>query len=97
MIKNTTPLSMAESSEYLEKGDDTLVFIKKFTSLKSEKAKELRKKLQDLGNIKINEMHISKVIDVLPEKAEEVNKIFTDVGLDEDETKKILEIVKEYR
>lgn len=97
MIKNTTSLSMAESSEYLEKGHETLVFIKKFTNMKPEKAKELRKKIQDLGNLKINEKHISKVIDVLPEKPEEVNKIFTDVGLDEDETKKILEIVKEYR
>ena len=97
MIKNSTPLSMAESSEYLEKGSDALVFIKKFTSMKPEKAKELRKKLQALENIKINEKHISKVIDVLPEKTEEVNKIFADVGLDEDETKKILEIVKEYK
>jgi DNA-directed RNA polymerase subunit F len=97
MIKNTISLSMAESSEYLEKGDDTLVFIKKFTNLKSDKAKELRKKIQNLENIKINEKHISKVIDVLPEKPEEVNKIFADVGLDEDETKKILEVVKEYR
>ncbi len=97
MIKNTIPLSMAESSEYLEKGNDTLVFIKKFTNMKPEKAKELRKKIQNLENIKISETHISKVIDILPEKAEEVNKIFTDVGLDEDETQKILEIVKEYR
>ena len=97
MIKNSTPLSMAESSEYLEKGSETLVFIKKFTNMKPEKAKELREKLQALGNIKISEKHISKVIDVLPEKAEEVNKIFADVGLDEDETKKILDIVKEYR
>jgi DNA-directed RNA polymerase subunit F len=97
MIKETNSLSMAESSEYLEKGTDALVFIKKFTKMKPEKAKELRKKLQDLENIKISDKHISKVIDVLPEKAEEVNKIFSDVGLDEDETRKILEIVKEYR
>lgn len=97
MIKNTEPLSMAEASEHLEKGDDALVFIKKFTNMKPEKAKELRKKIQDLGSIKINEKHISKIIDVLPEKPEEVNKIFTDVGLDEDETKKLLEIVKGYR
>jgi DNA-directed RNA polymerase subunit F len=97
MIKETNSLSMAESSEYLEKGNDTLVFIHKFTKMKPEKAKELRKKLQDLENIKISDKHISKVIDVLPEKAEEVNKIFSDVGLDEDETRKILEIVKEYR
>ncbi len=97
MIKNSEPLSMAESSEYLEKGDDALVFIKKFTKMKPGKAKELRKKLQDLKNIKINDKHISKVIDVLPEKSEEINKIFMDVALDEDETKKILEIVKEYK
>ena len=42
-------------------------------------------------------MNISKLIDVLPEKAEEVNKIFIDVSLDENETQKILDTIKEFK
>ena len=96
MIKNNKSLSMAESQEYLEKGSDTMVFIKKFTKLTPQKAKEFRKKLEALGIIKLNESHISKIIDLMPEKSEELNKIFSDIGLDENETKQIFEVVKDF-
>jgi DNA-directed RNA polymerase subunit F len=101
MIKNTTPLSMAESLEYIEK-DKKLEhpakdFIKKFAKISPKEAKELRKKLEGLNIAKMNALDISKLIDVLPEKAEEVNKIFIDVGLDENETKKILDTIKEFK
>jgi DNA-directed RNA polymerase subunit F len=96
MIKNNKPLSMAESAEYLEKESNAMIFIKKFSTMSVKDAKELRKKLEDLKLIKMNDSHISKIIDLAPEKAEEVNKIFIDVGLDENETKKILDVVKEF-
>ncbi|MFQ5531043.1 MAG: hypothetical protein ACE5ES_00345, partial [Candidatus Nanoarchaeia archaeon] len=72
-------------------------FLKKYISLKPEKAKELRKKLEDLDLMKIKPEHIVKIIDLIPEDSEDINKIFTDVGLDEDETKKILETVKPFK
>jgi len=98
MIKNNEPLSMAEASEYLGKIDSTDVkgFIKKFTNLKPAEAKELRKKLENLDMMKLRAEHIVKVIDLLPENQEDLNKI-VEVSLDEDETKKILETVKEYK
>lgn len=96
MIKNNQPLSMAESTEYLEKESNAMIFIKKFDVLSVKDAKELRKKLEGLNLIKMNDFHISKIIDLVPEKAEEINKIFIDVGLDENETKKILDVVKEF-
>lgn len=100
MIKNTETLSMAEATEYIDKKDEqgakTLAFIKKFVSITPAKAKEMRKQLEDINSVKLNEHNITKVIDLLPENTEEVNKIFTDVSLDEDETKKIIEIVKQY-
>lgn len=100
MIKNTEPISMPEASEYIDKKDElgakALAFIKKFNSLTSAKAKQMRKQLEDMDSVKFNEQSITKVIDLLPEDSEEVNKIFTDVNLDEDETKKIIEIVKQY-
>ena len=101
MIKNNTPLSMAESVEYLDGtkdgGKEMLSFIKKFTKLKTKEAKELRKKIQDLELIKLDDKNISKILDVLPENAEELNKIFVGISLDEDETKKILDTVKEFK
>ena len=87
MIKNTTSLSMAEA----------LDFIKKFTKITPKEAKEIRKKINDLGLIKVRDEQISKIIDILPEDAQDLNKIFIDVSLDEDETNKILDLIKQYK
>jgi DNA-directed RNA polymerase subunit F len=101
MIKNSTPLSMAESLEYIEKDkkseNPARDFIKKFVKISPKEAKELRKKLEGLNIVKMNSINISNLIDILPEKAEEVNKIFIDIGLDENETKKILDTIKEFK
>ncbi len=101
MIRNTTPLSMAESLEYIEKEKKAekpvADFIKKFVKITPKEAKELRKKLDDLKIIKLNDVNISKIIDILPEKAEEINKIFVDISLDENETKRILDTIKEFK
>jgi DNA-directed RNA polymerase subunit F len=101
MIKNSTPLSMAESVEYLSSDKDTekntKEFIKKFVKINPKEAKELRKKLSELNLVKMNEINICKLIDFLPERAEEVNKIFVDASLDENETKKILDTIKEFK
>jgi DNA-directed RNA polymerase subunit F len=101
MIKNTTPLNMTETLEYVKKDSDGEVevkkFIKKFIKLKPEKAKEIRKKLEGLDLMKMKPEHIVKIIDLLPEDSENLNKIFNDVSLNEDETKKILETIEEFR
>ena len=98
MIKTNELLSMAEASEYIGKADSTDIkgFIKKFTKLKPKEAKELRKKLENLDMMKLRTEQIVKIIDLLPENQEDLNKI-VDVSLDEDETKKILETVKEFK
>jgi len=97
MIKEIKQLSMAEASEYIDK-DETKVlgFIKRFTKLKPKEAKALREKLEKLNLMKVNDDNIAKIIDLLPENEVDLNKIFIDVVLDEDETKKILETVKEF-
>jgi DNA-directed RNA polymerase subunit F len=41
--------------------------------------------------------YIVKIIDTLPENSEELNKIFIDVSLDEDETRKILDTIKKFK
>jgi DNA-directed RNA polymerase subunit F len=101
MIRSTIPLSMAESLEYIEKDKKsekpTADFIKRFVKISPKDAKELRKKLEELKIVKMNDITITKLIDILPEKAEEVNKIFIDVSLDENETKKVLDTIKEFK
>ncbi len=101
MIKEMTPMSMSESLEYI-KGDDEKSaeikgFIKKFVKISPKDAKEMRDKLEALNLLKLKPEYAVKIIDLLPDNSENLNKIFTDVGLDEDETKKILDIVKEYK
>ena len=92
---------MAEVIEYVKKsgeGEAEIVgFIKKFNELKVKEARELKQEIEVLGIIKIKPEYTVKMIDLLPETAEELNKIFVDVSLDEDETKKILDTIKKYK
>ncbi len=101
MIKNNKPLSMTETSAYLRKDNESeteiVGFIKKFITLKLEKAVELRKKISDLNLVKVDQKHISKIIDLMPEDKEDLGKIFVDIGLNEDETNKLLETIKKNR
>ena len=99
MIRENQPLSMAESLEYLkEKENPGIVgFIKKFTKLSAKESKEIRQALEGLNILKIKPEHISKIIDLMPEDKEDLNKIFIDISLDEDETNKILDIIKKYK
>lgn len=98
MIKETMPLSIAETSEFLQKKDVELVgFINDFTKLDSKKAKGFRKDMEALKLLKVSPKHISKIIDLVPKTKEDLNKIFIDVSLDEDETNKILDEVKKFK
>ena len=97
MIKNNKPLSMAESLRYVEKDSEISKFVKKLTKLSLKEAGEFRKKLEGLELMKLKPPHIIKIIDLIPEDKEDLNKIFIGMSLDEDETKKILDVVKEFK
>ena len=100
MINNKEPLSMAEAAKYLKKEDSDLEvskFIKKFAKITPKDAEKLREKLKALDLMKLGEMEVVKIIDLMPKNPEELNKLFVDVSLDEDETKTILETVKEFK
>ncbi len=92
---------MAEVIEYVKKNEegdaDIVGFIKKFNKLRAKEAKELRAEIEALGIMKVKPEYAIKIVDLLPESAEELNKIFADVSLDEDETKKILDTIKKYK
>jgi len=100
MITKAEPLSLVEAGKLVSTGEESKEiksYIKKFGKIKPEKATEIRKNIEGLDNIKIKKTHIAKIIDILPEDAEDVNKIFTDISLNEEELNKVLEIVKKYK
>jgi len=96
-IRNNEPISMAEVTEYVDKDSEISKFIKKFTKITSKEAKEFRKKLESLDLMKMKSEHISKIIDLLPENQEDLNKIFLGTGLDKEESKRILDEVKKFK
>jgi DNA-directed RNA polymerase subunit F len=96
MILERQPVSMAEAKvivDKLEEKKELKDYFKKFTQLKADKAKKLAEDLRGLKNVKIKEENIVKVVDLGPIDAEDLNKIFTEVSLSEEETNAILEIV----
>src|SRR3989344_347845 len=98
MIRNRESLSLAEATKYLDGESENEIevekFIKKFVKLDAKEAGAMRKELEGLELIKMRSEHIAKVIDLLPNNQENLNKIFNDVSLDEDESNKLLETVK---
>jgi len=99
MIKSMKPLSLIEAKELVGESENKQLeqHLKRFIKLKKQEAGKLRKELEELENLKIKGEYIVKIIDLLPEDASDVNKIFVDVSLDENEIKQILEIVGKYR
>ena len=85
-----------EIVDKLEESEEIKLYLKKFTKLSKKDALKLKEELTALGNVKIREEHIIKLVDILPKDAEDVNKIFSDTGLTEEETNAILEITKKY-
>ena len=100
MILDRRPLNLNETQEILEnisdsdKKEETKAYLSKFLKTKPERAKKIQEELERADLLKIKREHIVKIIDLLPESASELSKIFTDISLNEDETNKILEIVK---
>ena len=96
MIKDSKMISVPEAQEYINDNPELKKFIKNFTKLSAEEGKALREKLEGLEILKLNEKNISTIINCLPKDNEDLNKIFTDMSLDEDESKKVLDTIKEF-
>lgn len=99
MILNKKSLTIAEIAQYIEKTNENealISYLKKFGKVSKDEAEKIRKEITSLNNPKIKEEHIIKVIDFLPKDHEEVNKVFVDTSLSEEEINALLDIVKKY-
>ena len=72
-------------------------YFKEFSKLKAKDVAPFKKDLEALGNHKIKGEDLVKIMDLLPEDTSDVNKIFVDLTLDDNEIKQILEIVSKYK
>ncbi|MEK6860259.1 MAG: hypothetical protein AABX54_05595 [Nanoarchaeota archaeon] len=100
MILDRTPLNLNEVEKTIknipenQKKEGIENYLKKFLKTKNEQAKKIKESMEKLDLLKVKREHIVKIIDLLPSDASDLNKIFSDISLNEDETNKILEIVK---
>jgi DNA-directed RNA polymerase subunit F len=98
MILNNEMLSIPEALPYLKEDRTELIgFLKQFTKLSEKEAKKLREELLLLNIDKLREEHIVKMIDILPDNPDELNKICNDVIFEENETNKIIDTIKKYK
>ena len=108
MIKSTDVQALGEVKEIIEnmgkeereenkRASNTLSYLRKFVKTKPENVKKLRESLNNLNIIKLNPRHIAKIIDLMPEDAEDLKKIFVgeDFSLDKDEINSVLEALKQ--
>ena len=100
MIINMKHLSMAEVKDLVENLEDKKElqdYLKKFKLSSKEDSEKLADELRALGNLRLSEEYIIKIVDFAPKDGEELNKIFIESNLSEGEINQILEIAGKHR
>lgn len=99
MILNKKPLTLAEVKSYLKDTEENKVmhdYLKSYSKLSEDKAHDMMKDINALNNPKVKEEHLIQIVDFLPQDSEDLNKIFVDIMLTEEESNAILAIIKKY-
>lgn len=105
----TTPVNLNEVREELEKikkrdgelnfrAQKTYEYVQQIAKLGKEKADELYKKIESLSVPRLKDIHIHKIIDILPESEEEVKVLMQgyNTTVTKENCKKIAEVVKNF-
>lgn len=103
------PITMAETKleisrikrrdgELSFRANKTEDYLNQFVSLSGKKADELTKKLQDLDIPRLKDLHIKKIVDVLPSTPEDVKVALEayPITVNAENIKKIVSTVEEY-
>ncbi|MEK6894820.1 MAG: hypothetical protein AABX10_05130 [Nanoarchaeota archaeon] len=99
MILKMTPVHLEDVKELagdLDSKPELRDYLKEFSKLDKKKADTLSESLRALGNLKMKEELVVKIVDLLPRDSDSLIKILNDVSLDEKEINDILAVVKEY-
>ena len=108
-ISETEPVNLNEVKEELEeikkrdkelnfRAQKTLEYAQQVAKLGKEKADELKKKLEGLKISRLKEIHIQKIIDILPTREEDVKVVLQgyNITLTKENYKKIADTVKAF-
>jgi DNA-directed RNA polymerase subunit F len=108
-ILEETAISMAEIKNELSKikkrdkelnfrSNKTDEYLKQFTLLDLKTSQEVSKKIEDLAIPRLKELHIKKIIDILPSTVDEVKAILEayPITVTNENMKKIAKVVSEY-
>ncbi|MGV8131862.1 MAG: hypothetical protein ACP5N7_07220 [Candidatus Pacearchaeota archaeon] len=99
MILKMTPVHLGDVKELsgdLESKPELRDYLKEFSKLDKKAADALLESLKGLGNLKLKDEVLVKIVDLLPKDSDSLIKILNDVSLDEKELNDILAAVKEY-
>lgn len=109
-IKSEAPISMVEVKGMLskvKKRDGELSFrankaeeyLNQFATISQKKTDELKKRLEGLGVPRLKENHIIKLIDLMPDTADDVKLVlssFQTLTVSQDNQKKLAKAISEY-
>jgi DNA-directed RNA polymerase subunit F len=103
------PLNIVEVKEMLKKikerdqelnfrAQKTAEYLDAISTIKPKQAKEMKEKLLALNVPRFRDMHVHKIIDIMPKTPEGVKTIFSglNISITADNIKKIVDIVNEY-
>ncbi len=107
-ILNEEPMSLAEVKSELEKiktrdreigfrAGKTEDYLNQFAGLPLKQSQELAKKIDDLKIPRLKEMHIKKIISILPKTVEDLKLVLQGytITIKEDALKKIINLLEE--
>lgn len=104
-IVSEKPILGADLKEYLEaqkelnfRAQKTVEYLQQICSLDSKKAKNLIKKLEELNIPRLKDIHLYKIIDILPKSIDEVKLVVQgyNVIVSNENLKKIADTVSEF-
>lgn len=108
-VLNETPMNVLQVKAQLEqikKRDTELTFrggkveeyLQQFTTVSPEQAEEMYKKIEDLNVPRLKDVHIHKIIDVMPRYLEDLKMVLQGytVTIKDDQLKKVLDVVAQY-
>ncbi len=107
-IMNESPILIAEVKEQLEKfkekgelsfrAQKTFDYLQQVVKLDSKKQHELKKKLEDLNVSRLRDMHLIKIINVMPKTEEELKVLLEgyNLTLTKEQLQKIVSVVQEF-
>ncbi len=81
------------------RGNKTLEYLNQLNLPTHKKAEELKKKLEELNIPRLKDVHVHKIIDVLPKYVEDLKVLLQGytITVKDEHLKKILEVVAEFR